>query len=388
MGQNYFSSTSELYLFFNLSSNLRLLRLDSNDFKGPFPFNMLENSRSLTVLDIHGNSFNSSTFMLDSLCNLSSLVVLDLSYNLLEGSLPLCLGKLTSLEILNLKMNKFGGKIPNELGDLKELTYLDLSSNSFNSSIPSSLGKLRKLEFLYLGGGNQLYGTVPSTLGQLSGLKELSISGNSLTGEISESHFMKLKLLKYLEFYGFVELIVNPQWIPPFQLRHIYINSVNMGNQFPPWLQTQQNVSLLILRNASISGPVPEWFGTTFSSVTDLDLSMNKMHGVLPSSMKNLRSLADVNLSENKLTGAITEWIGEELSQLQRLRLQSNSFYGVLPSSLKSMTSLPSSGRSSLGSKVISTSEMEIHASSPSSFLMLIKHYFSVIWGTGRAKVK
>ncbi|CAI9115173.1 OLC1v1016011C1 [Oldenlandia corymbosa var. corymbosa] len=340
IGGNGLESPSLLNWFSNLSSNLQVLRIGGNNFDGPFPFT-LRKFPHLTVLDISSNLLFNYSPLLDSLCNHTSLSSVDLSYNQLQGSLPLCLGNVTSLNILRLGSNNFGGEIPSELCNLKQLTDLELDSNSFNSSIPPCIGRLTELESLYLN-ENQLSGTIPSTLGQLSRLKVLAIGQNSLTGALSESHFTELKNLDVLSVSGnkFLTLNVSNQWIPPFQLRSIYMGSVHMGNQFPSWLQTQKNVVELDMANAGISDRIPDWFGSTFSSVQYLNLSGNDIHGEVPLSMKRLRYLDILDLSGNQLSGTLSEWIGEELSQLEDINLQSNNFSGNIPTQLCQLPNL------------------------------------------------
>ncbi|CAI9112712.1 OLC1v1013190C1 [Oldenlandia corymbosa var. corymbosa] len=335
IGYNYnfnLELTSVLPWLFNFTNDFEVLKLDGLDLKGPIPF-MVEKFISLSDLDISYNNFYSSS-LLDSLCNHTSLVSVNLFVNLIEGSLPLCLGNLTSLRVLNLGSNQFGGKLPSWLGQLGNLTYLDLSGNDFRSFVPSSFGKLRELEYLHLD-GNQLYGLVPEALGQLNKLEELDISFNLLSAELSEFHFVELKRLKHLDlsYNPSLTLNVSSQWIPPFRLEYIGMHSVRVGSQIPQWLRTQNSVTSLLMSNASISGSIPEWFVTACSSVQELDLSKNDISGVLPSSLKNMNSLSNLNLSSNRLTGNLPEWIGG-ITQLQALSLQSNNFYGELPPSL------------------------------------------------------
>ncbi|CAI9112892.1 OLC1v1013396C1 [Oldenlandia corymbosa var. corymbosa] len=381
IGTNTLESASIPRLF-DLSSNLEVLRLESNQFQGPIFFK-LEKFTSLSFLDYSGNSFNSSD-KLNSLCNLTSLMYVDLSYNQLEGSLPVCLGNLTSLRVFNLGNNNFSGTIPSQLGHLKELTYLCLSSNTINSSIPSEFGNFTEMETLLLD-GNQLFGAIPPTLGQLTKLQTLDLSSNSLVGEVSEIHFTKLRSLKSLALSRnqLLTLNVSAQWIPPFQLVHIGMDSVFIGTEFPQWLRTQRNVEWLYMNNANISGTIPEWFSTVYSVLTDLDLSDNMIHGTLisippgvvniemsrnsltgffgnanyyntanssiqslsldgnivgeiPDQLCNLTSLTSLFLSNNHLTGKIPPCF-ENLQQLSALHLSGNKFNGELPSVLKTL---------------------------------------------------
>jgi protein brassinosteroid insensitive 1 len=68
-----------------------------------------------------------------------SMIFLDISHNLLSGSLPKEIGSMFYLYILNLGHNNFSGTIPLELGDLAHLSIIDLSSNRFEGTILQSM---------------------------------------------------------------------------------------------------------------------------------------------------------------------------------------------------------------------------------------------------------
>ncbi|PQQ05799.1 putative LRR receptor-like serine/threonine-protein kinase [Prunus yedoensis var. nudiflora] len=70
-------------------------------------------------------------------CNNSTkrVVILNLSFQKMVGSLPPSIGNLTHLTEINLMNNNFSGEIPQEMGRLRSLQYLKLSSNSFSGKI-------------------------------------------------------------------------------------------------------------------------------------------------------------------------------------------------------------------------------------------------------------
>jgi hypothetical protein len=117
--------------------------------------------------------------------DLSILTDLDLSFNLLEGSIPPELGSLSNLTDLNLRANQLDGSIPPELGDLSSLTLLNLRDNQLSGNIPAELGKLSSLIQLSLG-SNRLSGSIPAELGSLSSLLRLYLHSNELSGSIPE----------------------------------------------------------------------------------------------------------------------------------------------------------------------------------------------------------
>ncbi|KAK4399144.1 Receptor-like protein 4 [Sesamum angolense] len=59
---------------------------------------------------------------------------------LISGVIPSSLGTITSLEILDLSFNSFNGSIPESLGQLTSLRILDLNGNSLSGKVPAALG--------------------------------------------------------------------------------------------------------------------------------------------------------------------------------------------------------------------------------------------------------
>ncbi|XP_044501281.1 LRR receptor kinase BAK1-like isoform X2 [Mangifera indica] len=95
------------------------------------------------------------------------ILVLQLCYNKLSGSIPTQLGSLNRLSVLTLQYNQLTGAIPASLGDLGMLTRLDLSFNSLFGSIPVKLANAPKLEVLDIR-NNSLSGNVPPALKRLN----------------------------------------------------------------------------------------------------------------------------------------------------------------------------------------------------------------------------
>lgn len=106
-----------------------------------------------------------------------SMIFLDISHNMLSGSIPKEIGKMQYLYILNLGHNSLSGSIPEDLGNLNSLNILDLSSNSLEGTIPMSLTKLSMLNEIDLS-NNFLNGTIPES-GQFETFPSFRFANNS-----------------------------------------------------------------------------------------------------------------------------------------------------------------------------------------------------------------
>ncbi|KAM0066213.1 putative non-specific serine/threonine protein kinase [Helianthus debilis subsp. tardiflorus] len=325
-----------------------------------------------------------------SLLDLKRLKHLDLSCNDFGGiQVPKFIGSLENLKYLNLSSSNFGGTIPSQLGNLSELHVLALGSfhnrfvpiktNTWNMQWLSGLRWLHHLDMsgvnlskatdwhqkLYMT-DNRIEGSLPDSLGQLSKLNTLDFSYNSMTGVVSEAHFAKLVNLNYLDGTG-NNLTLRLQvanWITPFKLHFLRLNSWHLGPQFPLWLQFQRNLSHLDISNTRISSQIPESFFGSFPNLSYLDMSDNQIQGTLtlsgiPSTIEVLvlnsnefsgslhhllcsdgvKQTRDLNLGNNHLSGVIPEcW--EKWPNLVLLNLENNNLSGEIPRTLSSMSSL------------------------------------------------
>ncbi|GJV96375.1 leucine-rich repeat protein [Tanacetum coccineum] len=213
---------------------------------------------NLKGLSLSGNEL--TCLIPESLGRLRLLEELDLSDNQLTGPILTFIGKLTTLD---LSSNQLNGLIPESFGSLTSLKYLDLSVNELTGPIPTSLGRLVSLQ-LFLVHSNSLNGTVPVFIGRFTKFRDLEISKNSLERVITEAHFAKLSMLKYLDTSSNSKLtfIVSREWKPPFQLIIVDLSSSKIINGFPRWFRTQKKLKGLMLAwlsNASITGPLPTW---------------------------------------------------------------------------------------------------------------------------------
>lgn len=128
--------------------NLTTIYLDSNNLFGKIPHG-LGRLEKLEFLNLAGNNLEGR---LDDRCitKLTTLRILDLSFNDMGGELPDCFDNITKLQDLNLAGNHFCGRLPNTMASLVNLRNLKLYSNDFNGDLPMWLGGMTNLLTLNL----------------------------------------------------------------------------------------------------------------------------------------------------------------------------------------------------------------------------------------------
>ena len=187
--------------------------------------------------------------ILEQLCFLHHLYVLDLAHNNFSGSIPTCLGNLAGLKylveyrtspirsfllpltylehmdltakgaqreyysqiflmnIIDLSRNNLTGEIPEALTKLSLLSTLNLSRNQLTGKIPENIAALHNLETLDLS-CNHLSGPIPLNMSYLTFLSHLNLSYNNLSGPIPSAN----------QFLTFIDLSIyegNPKLCGP-----------------------------------------------------------------------------------------------------------------------------------------------------------------------------
>ncbi|XVF70833.1 hypothetical protein PTKIN_Ptkin11bG0193800 [Pterospermum kingtungense] len=273
------------------------------------------------------------------ICNGSFLEILDLSYNNLSGAIPQCLGGLTqSVWLLNLQMNKFAGIIPPTFAKGCRLSNLDLNGNQLEGPITRSIMNCRGLEVLDIG-NNKINDTFPHWLGRLPQLQVLVLKSNRMHGSIrsmrSNLSFSKIQIFDLSSNYFTGALPVR--YIQNFRAM---INLTKNGSAVP-YMGGKDSFGggfYSYSVGMAIKGLEIELV-KIFTLLTSIDLSDNKFEGEIPKDIGKLNSLKGLNFSHNSLSGYIPTSIGN-LTNLEWMDLSSNKLVGEIPQQLLELTSL------------------------------------------------
>eukprot|EP00561_Arcocellulus_cornucervis_P013991 CAMPEP_0185801552 /NCGR_PEP_ID=MMETSP1322-20130828/1490_1 /TAXON_ID=265543 /ORGANISM="Minutocellus polymorphus, Strain RCC2270" /LENGTH=871 /DNA_ID=CAMNT_0028497251 /DNA_START=254 /DNA_END=2869 /DNA_ORIENTATION=- len=160
---------------------LIVLDLSDNQIEGTIPDSIYD-MYWLEALYLKSNRFTGT--ISPKIGQLTSLVNFYAGQNILKGGVPLGFGQCKNLRNLSLYKNNLSGPIP-DWSTLNGLHYLDLGFNEMTGTLPESLVKHRILRLLYLN-NNQFTGTIPDsypTIGNRK-LKEIHLNNNQLTGPI------------------------------------------------------------------------------------------------------------------------------------------------------------------------------------------------------------
>ncbi|GLJ42072.1 hypothetical protein SUGI_0871190 [Cryptomeria japonica] len=160
--------------------NAVFLTLSRNNLSGAIPESIC--TPYLQVLDLSKNTL-SSVIPPHLTRNCSSLSVLDLAENHLEGKLPAEWGNITNMHTLKLNGNHLRGVIPSSISEGRSLQVLDLGNNDLEGTLPQWIGKLSQLHVLVLR-SNHFHGSIPRQVIGLPNLQILDLSGNHLSGAI------------------------------------------------------------------------------------------------------------------------------------------------------------------------------------------------------------
>ncbi|KAL3501994.1 hypothetical protein ACH5RR_036443 [Cinchona calisaya] len=372
--ENVYSQTNDLDLSHNNISgklpkfqesqgSLRVIKLNSNKFEGQITSIPLE----IYLLDLSENFLDGPLPMVGSymnmslnhlilsdnhltgeippyLCDIQSLILIDISSNQFSGRIPSCLANLKNLQVLDLSNNSFNGPIPNSLGILVHLHALHLQQNKLIGKIPSSLSNLKELHILDLG-DNGLVDTIPPWIDEeMHGLVYLRLQSNNIYGGFPEQ-LCQLKALRLLDLArnnlsGSIPRCVNnfsamisDDPVMYFGIRFLYYFERRMVESTKgmeqKYSRTLPFLKSIQLSENSISGEIPEEV-TDLLELNNLNLSGNHLQGRIPDKIGNMKNLESLDLSRNQLSGPIPSSLST-IYRISHLNLSFNNLSGRIP---------------------------------------------------------
>lgn len=322
-----------------LCKRLRTIDLSFNYLHGWIP-QEIWNLPELSDVVMWANSLTGS--IPERICidggNLQTLI---LNNNFITGELPKSIVNCTNLIWVSLSSNKLTGEIPSDIGNLVNLAILQLGNNSLRGSIPPGIGKCENLIWLDLN-SNELTGPIPSELAAQTGhLAPGPVEGKQFAFVRNEGGTECRGAGGLVEFEG-----IRPERLADFPMVHscpstriysgltmytfagngsmIYLDlSYNrLSGVIPDSLGSMNFVQVLNLGHNRITGQIPFSFGG-LRTVGVLDLSHNELQGFIPGSLVGLSFLSDFDVSNNHLFGTIPS--GGQLTTFPAVRYANNS---------------------------------------------------------------
>ena len=380
-------------------TKLKYLRLHNNrlgETNPNFNTDLPSDLGDLVLLEELTLNNNKLTILPTSIGNLTLIKVLPLQGNALT-SLPTTIGGLTSLEELYLGNNSGHGNeltsLPSEIGSLGNLKILYAQYNRL-VTLPTEVGSLSNLEQLDV--SNQItynpttyYMTsLPASINNLTKLKTFIATGNRIAGDIDLSNITTLTTLQFYDNrisglklgkgpFG-IQLTSNPNlscievptaevtnWESSTYTSQSYIdNGVAFSDNCTGFRVPQlEREALIAFYNATDGGTswtgqfwdtdpnslsnVGAWFGVTTAlingqkHVVKIDLTNKRLNGFIPSEIKDLTELQELELGYSNGAGELTELKPEigQLSKLTRLNLIGNKLE-TLPTEIGNFSSL------------------------------------------------
>ncbi|CAL0316013.1 unnamed protein product [Lupinus luteus] len=289
--------------------HLNWLVLSNNNLSGIIPQSIGELVH-LLKLDLSNNHLSGT--IPQSLGKLSDLKTLIISRNKLHGNIPNNFDKLVGLTVLDLSSNILDGiiSVGNEWSSIMpHLLLLNLSYNHINGSLPKNIGNIMpNLEHLFLG-SNLINGSIPNSLCQTE-LSILDLSKNKLSGEIPncwrDTVFWEEINLSSNKLSG----VFPSSFWNMSSLLWLHLNNNRLEQKLPVSKNVFENLLILDLGENQLSGRIPSWISNTFPSLQILRMRQNMLIGSIPSQICQLSSLKILDLSHNNLEGSIPLCLG------------------------------------------------------------------------------
>ncbi len=268
---------------FTQNPTLRQIIVEDNTINGGIPEELV-NMSSLIILDLSRNELDGVIPLITS----STLVYIDFQRNQLTGNLNNLFEFTTCLESLDLSENNLSGNIPSSIANNGQLSFLDISENQLEGELPANFGLLQFMYNLYLN-NNNLSGALPGTINNMTHICQFNLSFNQFSGNLPSG----------FSFYN--------------------------------------GLTLFDVQSNNFEGSIPSQIGAMSTAIqcvnsdNYINVGDNQLSGEIPNSIFDVEKLRGLNLSNNNFTGTINAGLFEKLTNLRVLGLSGNQFTGTFP---------------------------------------------------------
>jgi len=312
-------------------TNLQEFVANDNSFTGCIPPE-LGSAAELATLYLYNNLLSCS--LPSALGSLQKLINFNMSSNGLSGTLPTSFGNLSSLVSLDLSYNGLVGEIPEELNNIAPLSVVFLQSNSLEGELGDFINPSLQVNISDIDlGDNQFTGAIPIQPFAAPALLTFAAVGNCFQGMIPED-ICSARNLTALAFDGMTSAdACRRRFFPTSKRFTSYsLNVLNIHGSVPLCLFAMPALNTLHLSGNALTGSVPNDVVIS-PSLTDLSLSHNFLSGVLPDVIQE-RAWDNLDLSFNKISGILSPNFMAP-SNDSVVSLEVNRLSGVFPVSLR-----------------------------------------------------
>nr|GMC91967.1 receptor-like protein 12 [Ipomoea batatas] len=316
-------------------SKMKRLDLSDNQIVGTIP-NWIWNvgNGGLSSLNL---SCNSLDYLEEPYSINSSLSVIDLHSNRLQGNLPI--PPVFALYV-DYSGNNFSSAIPNRIGtSLVVAVFFSLSNNRFTGPIPDSVCNSSWVQVLDLS-QNLLSGKIPSCLMNSSSIVVLDLRRNNLSGTIPDEFpdrcaVKTLDLSRNMLEGQMPESLVNCRF-----LEVLNVGNNKIADRFPCPLRSLSTLHVLVLHSNRFFGDLHCLNSNlSWKNLQIIDISSNKFSGKLDSSYffswRGMISNEDAFTPAENQIGFVS--LFDDLCYEDTVTI---IFVGVIPTTMAKLTSL------------------------------------------------
>eukprot|EP00258_Populus_trichocarpa_P039909 XP_024455928.1 receptor-like protein 15 [Populus trichocarpa] len=276
--------------------------------KGGYELSRLSN---LEILDLGSNSFDNS--ILSSMKGFSSLKLLYLDYNRLEGLIDLE-EYLSSLETLYLGGNNINKLIASRgPSNLRSLWLENITTYGSSFQLLQSLRAFPNLTKLSMGYNDFIGRILSDELQNLSSLQSLYLDGCSLD-EYSLQSLGALSSLKNMSLQALNGIVLSRGFLDLKNLEYLDLSYNTLNNSIFQAIGTMTSLRTLILHSCRLDGRIPTTQGFfNLKNLEFLDLSSNTLSNNILQTIRTMPSLKTLWLQNCSLNGQLPTTQGNEI---------------------------------------------------------------------------